>query len=334
MIKDTLKRPLRDLRISVTDRCNFRCRYCMPAEVFGNDYAFLTRDELLDDDEIVRLAQIFVRLGVRKIRITGGEPLLRPGLPALVQRLNDIEGLEDLALTTNGILVPQYAEKLKSAGLRRITISLDSLNEERFGRMNGRGIGVKPVLDGIEAASRAGLQVKINTVVQKGVNEDDILPMTRHFRGTGHVLRFIEFMDVGNSNGWRLDQVISKQEIFDRIHAEMPLEPLQPSEPGEVAKRFRFQGSDEEIGIISSVTDAFCSTCTRARLSANGQLYNCLFADKGQDLRAVVRSGISDEALAERITDIWERRTDRYSEERMTGAQQRTSKIEMSYIGG
>jgi cyclic pyranopterin phosphate synthase len=334
MIKDQLKRPLRDLRISVTDRCNFRCRYCMPAEVFGNDYPFLSREELLENDEIIRLARIFVRLGVRKIRITGGEPLLRPDLPELVRRLNGIEGLEDLALTTNGVLVPKYAEQLKSAGLRRITISLDSLDEERFAKMNGRGIGVQPVLQGIEAASRAGLKVKINTVVQKGVNEEDILPLTRHFRGTGHVVRFIEFMDVGNSNGWRLDQVVSKQEIFQRIHAEMPLEPVPPAEPGEVAKRFRFQGSEEEIGIISSVTDAFCSTCTRARLSANGQLYTCLFAEKGQDLRAALRSGASDEELTARIMSIWNSRTDRYSEERMSEASKRTSKIEMSYIGG
>ncbi|KEO83777.1 GTP 3',8-cyclase MoaA [Tumebacillus flagellatus] len=337
MIADKLNRPLRDLRISVTDRCNLRCRYCMPPDVFGNDYPFLAREELLDFDEIVRLSRVFAGLGVRKLRVTGGEPLLRPNLPELIARLHEIPGIEDVALTTNGILVPKYADALREAGLKRITISLDSLEDARFGQMNGRGISVRAVLDGIEAAARAGLKVKINTVVQKGVNEDDILPMARHFRGTGHTVRFIEFMDVGNSNGWKLDQVISKREIFERIHAEMPLEPVAPLEFGEVAKRFRYIGSEEEIGIISSVTEAFCSTCTRARLSANGQFYTCLFAGSGHDLRDFMRTGgdsLTEADLAARISEIWNARGDRYSEERMEGTQAARNKIEMSYIGG
>ncbi|MBL0388383.1 GTP 3',8-cyclase MoaA [Tumebacillus sp. ITR2] len=334
MTIDKMNRPLRDLRISVTDRCNFRCRYCMPPDVFGNDYPFLSREELLDFDEIVRLSEVFAKLGVRKLRVTGGEPLLRPNLPELLGRLHEIPGIEDLALTTNGVLVPKYAQALRDAGLQRITISLDSLDEERFAHMNGRGVSVRAVLDGIEAAAKAGLKVKVNTVVQKGVNEDDILPLARHFRGTGHTVRFIEFMDVGNSNGWMLDQVVSKQEIFNLIHREMPIEPVAPAELGEVAKRFRYIGSEEEIGIISSVTDAFCSTCTRARLSANGQFYTCLFASSGSDLRDFMRGGVSADDLSAKIAEIWNGRGDRYSEERMEGTQKPRSKIEMSYIGG
>lgn len=337
MMTDQWNRPLRDLRISVTDRCNLRCRYCMPPEVFGTDYPFLAREELLDFEEIVRLVRIFAKLGVRKLRVTGGEPLLRPNLPELIRRLLGIAGIEDLALTTNGILVPQHAQALRDAGLKRITISLDSLDEARFAQMNGRGISVKAVLNGIEAAAQAGLRVKINTVVQKGVNEADILPLATYFRGSGHIVRFIEFMDVGNSNGWKLDQVVSKREILERIHAVMPLEPIDPLEFGEVAKRYRYVGTEEEIGIISSVTEAFCSTCTRARLSANGQLYTCLFASRGYDVRDYLRTGgamVTDDDVAARITDIWNGRRDRYSEERMEGTHVARSKIEMSYIGG
>lgn len=334
-IKDALGRPLRDLRISVTDRCNFRCRYCMPEEVFGPDYPFLPREKILQFEEIVRLVRIFADLGVEKIRITGGEPLLRRDLPELIRMISEVEGIRDIALTTNGTLLARHAEALRSAGLKRVNVSLDAIDDEIFQRMNGGKSSVRPVLEGIEAAARAGLRVKVNMVVQKGVNDGQILPMARHFRGTGHILRFIEYMDVGNNNGWNLEQVVSKREIIERIHREMPLEPVDPDHYGEVATRYRYRGTDEEIGVISSVTDAFCSTCTRMRLSADGQLYTCLFASRGYDLRGPLRAGESDETLAERICQVWNRRRDRYSEERLhnTGLRRRR-KVEMSYIGG
>lgn len=336
-LHDKYQRPLKDLRMSVTDRCNFRCRYCMPPEIFGPDYEFLPQDQLLNFDEMFRMARIFAELGVRKIRITGGEPLLRPNLHQFIERLNDIEGIEDIALTTNGVLLSKYAEHLKAAGLRRVTVSLDSLDDERFGFMNGRGVGAQPILDGIQAAERAGLKVKINMVVQRGVNDQDILSMAKYFRETDHILRFIEYMDVGNTNGWRMEKVVSKKEIVDRIHAVMPLEPVEENYKGEVASRYRYKGTDKEIGIISSVTDAFCSTCTRARLSAEGHLYTCLFATKGHDLRMYLRNGASDQEIADTIREIWGLREDRYSEERheiMKKNSKRNSKIEMSYIGG
>lgn len=334
-IKDALGRPLRDLRISVTDRCNFRCRYCMPEEVFGPDYPFLPREKILQFEEIVRLVRIFADLGVEKIRITGGEPLLRRDLPELIRMISEVEGIRDIALTTNGTLLARHAEALRSAGLKRVNVSLDAIDDEIFQRMNGGKSSVRPVLEGIEAAARAGLRVKVNMVVQKGVNDGQILPMARHFRGTGHILRFIEYMDVGNNNGWNLEQVVSKREIIERIHREMPLEPVDPDHYGEVATRYRYRGTDEEIGVISSVTDAFCSTCTRMRLSADGQLYTCLFASQGYDLRGPLRAGERDETLAERICQVWNRRRDRYSEERLhnTGLRRRR-KVEMSYIGG
>lgn len=334
-IKDALGRPLRDLRISVTDRCNFRCRYCMPEEVFGPDYPFLPREKILQFEEIVRLVRIFADLGVEKIRITGGEPLLRRDLPELIRMISEVEGIRDIALTTNGTLLARHAEALRSAGLKRVNVSLDAIDDEIFQRMNGGKSSVRPVLEGIEAAARAGLRVKVNMVVQKGVNDGQILPMARHFRGTGHILRFIEYMDVGNNNGWNLEQVVSKREIIERIHREMPLEPVDPDHYGEVASRYRYRGTDEEIGVISSVTDAFCSTCTRMRLSADGQLYTCLFASRGYDLRGPLRAGERDETLAERICQVWNRRRDRYSEERLhnTGLRRRR-KVEMSYIGG
>ncbi len=334
-IKDALGRPLRDLRISVTDRCNFRCRYCMPEEVFGPDYPFLPREKILQFEEIVRLVRIFADLGVEKIRITGGEPLLRRDLPELIRMISEVEGIRDIALTTNGTLLARHAEALRSAGLKRVNVSLDAIDDEIFQRMNGGKSSVRPVLEGIEAAARAGLRVKVNMVVQKGVNDGQILPMARHFRGTGHILRFIEYMDVGNNNGWNLEQVVSKREIIERIHREMPLEPVDPDHYGEVATRYRYRGTDEEIGVISSVTDAFCSTCTRMRLSADGQLYTCLFASRGYDLRGPLRAGERDETLAERICQVWNRRRDRYSEERLhnTGLRRRR-KVEMSYIGG
>jgi len=334
-VVDTLKRPMRDLRISVTDRCNFRCRYCMPEEVFGPDYAFLPKDQILSFEEIARLTGIFASLGVEKVRLTGGEPLLRKDLPDLIKMLCGAAGIRDIALTTNGSLLAKFAEPLKRAGLRRVNVSLDALDDAIFRQMNGGRSGVKPVLDGIEAAAQAGLQVKINMVVQKGVNDGQILPMARHFRGTGHILRFIEFMDVGNSNGWDLTQVVTKEEIIRRIHAEMPLEPVEANYYGEVASRFRYRGTNEEIGVISSVSESFCSTCTRARLSAEGKLYTCLFAAQGTDLREPLRSGMEDGQLRELVAKVWIGRRDRYSDERLLQTNKRNkTKIEMSYIGG
>lgn len=332
-LKDLRNRPLRDLRISVTDRCNFRCRYCMPAEIFGPDFQFLAQENILTYQEMVRLARIFVSLGVKKLRITGGEPLLRKGLPAFIRELNQIEGVDDIALTTNGVLLRKYAKELYDAGLKRVSVSLDSLDDERFRLMNGGRSGVQPVLDGIEAAAEAGMKVKINMVVQKEVNEQDILPMAAYFREKKHPLRFIEFMDVGNTNGWKLDKVITKKKILDIIQGWMPLEPVDAHYSGEVATRFRYKGSDEEIGIISSVSDAFCSTCTRARISAEGKLYTCLFASHGHDLRELLRSERADSEISGFIEDIWRARSDRYSEERATFTR-KSPKIEMSHIGG
>ncbi len=275
---DKLQRPLKDLRISVTDRCNFRCRYCMPEEIFGPDYSFLSNDKILSFDEIERITRIFVSLGVRKLRITGGEPLLRRGLPKLIERLNKIDGVEDIGLTTNGSLLKKFAPDLYKAGLSRVTVSLDSLEEERFFYLNGNRSKVQRVLEGIQAAAEVGMKIKINMVVQKGKNEQDILQMAQYFKENKHILRFIEYMDVGNYNGWDLKEVVSKQEIVDTIHQVMPLERIEANYSGEVATRYHYIGSDEEIGIISSVTDSFCSSCTRARISAEGKLYTCLFA--------------------------------------------------------
>ncbi|RYM06548.1 GTP 3',8-cyclase MoaA [Sporolactobacillus sp. THM7-7] len=336
MIQDQFHRPLRDIRISVTDRCNFRCRYCMPKEIFGRDYPFLPKKQLLTFEEIQRLARLFVNLGVRKIRITGGEPLLRQDIDHLVGMLHRIDGIHDLAMSTNGVLLPKFAEKLKKAGLNRVSVSLDSLDDQRFGHMNGRGVSVQSVLAGIRSAERADLPVKINMVVQKGVNEQDVIPMARYFRKTDHIIRFIEYMDVGNVNGWNRGQVVSKQEILERINKDMPLETLKPNYPGEVASRFCYKGTNKEIGIISSVTDTFCSMCTRARLSADGRLFTCLFATEGTDLRAPLRSGATDCELLEIIESVWKNRSDRYSEERQALLKKvhERKKIEMSYIGG
>ncbi len=330
---DTLGRPLRDLRISVTDRCNFRCVYCMPKEIFGRDYQFLERQELLTFEEIERLARIFVAHGVGKIRLTGGEPLVRRDLERLVELLARIPGL-DLTLTTNGSLLPQKAKALADAGLKRVTVSLDSLDNEVFTAMNDADFPVERVLAGIEAAAAAGLApVKINTVVRRGLNEQSVLPMARYFRGSGHVLRFIEYMDVGHTNGWRLDDVVPAAEIVAMIDAELPLEPVEPSYRSEVANRFRYRDGSGEIGVIASVTQPFCADCTRARLSADGRLYTCLFAIKGHDLRALLRGGASDEELLEAIGSIWRVRTDRYSEIR-SAETVGLPKVEMSYIGG
>ncbi len=333
-VYDYFNRPLRDLRISVTDKCNFRCTYCMPAEIFGPDYPFLKRNELLSYEEIERLTTIFVQaLGVKKIRITGGEPLMRKDLSTLIERINQIDGVEDIAMTTNGYFLPKYAKKLKSAGLKRVSISLDSLSDDVFGKINGRGVSVKSVLDGIDSAAEAGLQVKINMVVKQGMNDHEIIPMAKFFREKGHILRFIEFMDVGNTNQWNLKDVYPKKQIIEDIHQVMPLEPINPNYTGEVASRYRYIGSKEEIGVISSVSDAFCSTCNRARLSASGSLYTCLFASKGHDLREQIRSTKTDEELTDHLKTIWNGRKDQYSVERSESSTVR-KKIEMSHIGG
>jgi cyclic pyranopterin phosphate synthase len=330
---DTLGRPVRDLRVSVTDRCNFRCVYCMPKEVFGRDYPFLPRAELLTFEEIERLARAFAGLGVEKIRITGGEPLVRRDLETLVELLARIEGL-DLTLTTNGALLARKAEALKAAGLRRITVSLDSLDDEVFRAMNDVDFPVARVLEGVDASLAAGLApVKVNVVVTRGLNEDGILAMARRFRGTGVVVRFIEYMDVGHTNGWRLDDVVPAAEIVATIDAELPLEPVEPAYRGEVASRWRYSDGSGEIGVISSVTQPFCGDCTRARLSADGQVYTCLFAVKGHDLRALLRGGATDEEVSATIAAVWRARTDRYSELR-SAATADLPKVEMSYIGG
>jgi cyclic pyranopterin phosphate synthase len=334
-VLDTLNRPLRDLRISVIDRCNFRCRYCMPEEIFGPGYSFLPDNDILTFDEIERLARIFVSLGVQKLRITGGEPLLRKDLPHLIKRLYRIEGVKDIALTTNGSLLKHFASDLYKAGLPRVTVSLDSLDEERFAYMNGNRGTVTAVLEGIRAASEAGMKVKVNMVVQKGKNDRDIVPMAQYFKENEHILRFIEYMDVGNSNGWKLDEVMSKQEILEAINKVMPTEPAEANYRGEVASRFRYADDDQEMGIISSVTDPFCSSCSRARLSAEGKLYTCLFASKGYDLRELLRSGQEDRVIADWIRAVWNNRSDRYSEERSSDTNPMPSpKVEMSHIGG
>jgi cyclic pyranopterin phosphate synthase len=331
-VLDTLARPLRDLRISVTDRCNFRCLYCMPKEVFGRDYQFLERSELLSFEEIERLARIFAALGVEKIRLTGGEPLVRRELERLVEMLAEIPGL-DLTLTTNGSLLAGKARALKEAGLKRITVSLDSLDDEVFRAMNDVDFPVERVLAGIEAAAATGLPVKVNMVVRRGLNEESVLPMARYFRESGHVLRFIEYMDVGHTNGWRLDDVVAAAELVARIGEEMPLKPLPPRYPGEVANRYRYRDGGGEVGVIASVTQPFCGSCTRARLSADGSLYTCLFATRGHDLRALVRGGAPDEEIAASLAAIWGRREDRYSELRSAETLD-LPKVEMSYIGG
>jgi GTP 3',8-cyclase len=331
-LEDTLHRPVRDLRVSITDRCNFRCVYCMPKEVYGRDYAFLPRRDLLTFEEIARLARVFAGLGVEKIRLTGGEPLIRREVESLVEMLAEIPGL-DLTLTTNGAVLAQKAQALKDAGLRRITVSLDSLDDEVFGAMNDVDFPVQLVLEGIEAASAVGLPVKVNVVVKRGVNEDSVVPMARHFRDRGHIVRFIEYMDVGHTNGWRLDDVVPAADIVAAIDTELPLEPLPPGYPGEVAERYRYRDGSGEIGVIASVTRPFCGACTRARLSADGSLYTCLFATTGHDLRGLMREGAGDDEITAALGGIWRERTDRYSELR-SSATPDLPKVEMSYIGG
>ena len=334
-VLDTRSRPLRDLRISVTDRCNFRCTYCMPKEIFGREFVFLSRAQLLTLEEIARLARAFAREGVSKVRLTGGEPLLRRDLEQLVALLAEIDGISDVALTTNGAALAARADSLKVSGLSRVTVSLDALDDRTFAAMNDVDFPVARVLAGIDAAAAAELTpVKINMVVKRGVNDDRVVEMAERFRGSGHILRFIEYMDVGTTNGWRMDDVVPAAEIAERINAHWRLEPLQPEYPGEVANRYRYRDDGGEIGIIASVTQPFCGACTRARLSADGKLYTCLFAAHGHDLRALLRDDDpTDEELSKYVRSIWARRADRYSDLRHAQTQQRP-KIEMSYIGG
>jgi cyclic pyranopterin phosphate synthase len=334
-LRDQFGRPLRDLRISVTDRCNFRCTYCMPAEIFGDSYKFLPKSEILTFEEITRLTRILVNLGAVKVRLTGGEPLVREQLEVLVAQLAQIPGVEDLTMTTNGYLLPQKARALKDAGLQRVTVSLDSLDEVVFRHMNGNRAGVQRVLDGIEAAERVGLNpIKINAVVQRGVNDHTVVDLARFCKERGWIVRFIEYMDVGNLNGWRMDDVVPADEIIAMIDAAMPLEPVASNYKGEVAERFRYRDGSGEIGVIASVTKPFCGACTRMRLSPEGSVYTCLFATRGTDLRDPMRAGASDEELEQLILGIWGRRVDRYSEARFDQTEPRERKVEMYHIGG
>jgi GTP 3',8-cyclase len=331
---DRRARPLRELRISVTDRCNFRCAYCMPKAIFGSEFTFLPRGELLSFEEVARLGRLFAREGVNKIRLTGGEPLLRNDLERLVEMLAGIEGIAEIALTTNGSALAAKARALKDAGLTRVSVSLDALDDATFAAINDVGFPVARVLEGIEAAARAGLApLKINMVVKRGVNDHCILPMAERFRGRGQILRFIEYMDVGSTNGWSSADVVSAAEIHRTIDAHWPLQALAAERPGEVATRYRYRDGGGEIGLIASVTRPFCASCTRARLSADGKLYTCLFASDGHDLRAELRGGASEEALARRIRSVWSARDDRYSETRANRLAA-SEKVEMSYIGG
>lgn len=334
--RDKLGRTLRDLRISVMDQCNFRCSYCMPAEVFGADYAFLKKDELLSQEEILRMVEAASALGVNKIRITGGEPLLRKEVVSIVKAIADLKTIEDIALTTNGWLLPKFAAPLQESGLNRINLSLDSLNEGTFRLMNGRKKSVKGVLKGLDAALKANLAVKVNMVVEKDINEADILPMTTYFRDRGITLRFIEYMDAGNFHHWKENKVVSAKKIIDTINEIYPLEPVDPNYVGEVAKRYRYLNGQGEIGIISSISQPFCSDCHRARLSADGKIYKCLFASGGIDFKQRLREGISQEELVEDLAELWRARDDRYSELRSRAKPNDPGgpKVEMSYIGG
>ncbi|PFR15929.1 GTP 3',8-cyclase MoaA [Bacillus cereus] len=334
MVKDFFGRPLQDLRISVIDRCNFRCTYCMPAEIFGPEYAFLKEEFLLTFDEIERLAKLFVSIGVRKIRLTGGEPLLRKDLTKLIARLVKIDGLIDIGLTTNAIHLTKQAKALKEAGLHRVNVSLDAIDDDIFKNINGRNINTKPVIKGIIAAKEAGLEVKVNMVVKKGMNDHQVLPMAAYFKEQGITLRFIEFMDVGSTNGWNFDQVVTKRELIEMIHKVYPLEPAEAHYFGEVAKRYRYVGTNVEVGFITSVSESFCVSCTRARISADGKFYTCLFATEGLDVRELLRGNLSDEELLSVIQDVWMNRKDRYSDERTEESAKNRPKIEMSYIGG
>ena len=334
-VLDRFRRPLRDLRVSVTDRCNFRCPYCMPAEIYGDRYQFLPRESLLTFEEIARLTRILVKLGVVKVRITGGEPLVRAEIDKLIAMLARVPGIEDLTMTTNAFLLAQFADKLKDAGLQRITISLDSLDDEVFRQMNGRNFGTERVLEGIEAADRAGLRpIKINAVVQRGVNDHTLVELARFAQERDYIVRFIEYMDVGTLNGWKMDDVVPAEEILERIHAEMPLEPVEANYKGEVALRYGFKDGKGEVGVIASVTKPFCGDCTRMRLSPEGQIVTCLFATSGMDLRTPMRDGATDDELEEIIRGLWGLRDDRYSEIRTLFTDEPRKKVEMYHIGG
>jgi cyclic pyranopterin phosphate synthase len=338
-VLDSLHRPLRDLRISVTDRCNLRCTYCMPREVFGQGHTFLPRAGLLTFEEIERIARLFIRLGVQKIRLTGGEPLLRHGVEQLIERLARLHTVEgkplEIALTTNGVILARKARALRDAGLARVTVSLDGLSDATFKTMSDSNVPVATVLDGIAAAQAAGFEpVKVNMVVKRGVNEHEIVPMAEQFRHSGVVLRFIEFMDVGCSNGWRMADVVPAREILDRVAAHHPLQQIDPSHPGETAERWRYADGGGEIGVIASVTQAFCHECTRVRISTDGRLYTCLFAGEGSDLRAPLRTGVNDHGIVNLIADQWRQRSDRYSQQRHLWTARSPAKVEMSYIGG
>ena len=334
-VLDRFRRPIRDLRISVTDRCNFRCPYCMPAEIYGERYQFLPRESLLTFEEIARLTGILVKLGVTKVRITGGEPLVRADVDRLIAMLSGLPGVDDLAMTTNAYLLPQFAHKLWDAGLRRITISLDSLDDEVFRKMNGRNFGTERVLEGIEAANEVGFSpIKINAVVQRGINDHTVVDLARFAKERGYIVRFIEYMDVGTLNGWKMDDVVTADEILARISAEMPLEPMDANYTGEVANRFRFADGNGEIGVIASVTKPFCGDCTRMRLSPEGQFVTCLFATSGTDLRTPLRSDATDEEIEEIVRGVWSGRDDRYSEIRTMFTDEPRQKVEMYHIGG
>lgn len=335
-VRDKLGRTLRDLRISVMDQCNFRCSYCMPAEVFGPGYAFLKKQELLSTEEILRMVEAATELGVNKIRITGGEPLLRKEVVSIVQQISDLGVVDDIALTTNGWLLPTFAQSLKDAGLDRINLSLDSLNDETFRKMNGRNKSVEGVLKGLAAAVEAGLPIKVNMVVEKGINENDIVPMARYFRQRAITLRFIEYMDAGNYHHWQQEEVVPTKEVIEILHAEFPLEPIDPNYRGEVAKRYRYLDGVGEVGVISSISQPFCSDCHRARLSADGKIYKCLFSSIGIDFKEALRDGISKEDLVNRLAKLWLGRDDRYSEIRsqIDPNEPHDPKVEMSYIGG
>ena len=334
-VLDRFRRPLRDLRISVTDRCNFRCPYCMPAEIYGDRYQFLPRESLLTFEEIARLTRILVKLGVVKVRITGGEPLVRAEIDKLIAMLARVPGIEDLTMTTNAFLLAQFADKLKDAGLQRITISLDSLDDEVFRQMNGRNFGTERVLEGIEAADRVGLRpIKINAVVQRGVNDHTLVELARFAQERDYIVRFIEYMDVGTLNGWKMDDVVPAEEILERIHAEMPLEPVEANYKGEVALRYGFKDGKGEVGVIASVTKPFCGDCTRMRLSPEGQIVTCLFATSGTDLRTPMRDGATDDEIEDIIRGLWGLRDDRYSEIRTLFTDEPRKKVEMYHIGG
>ncbi|PWU68152.1 GTP 3',8-cyclase MoaA [Gracilibacillus dipsosauri] len=334
VITDKLGRLLQDLRISVTDRCNFRCRYCMPREVFGKDFQFLPREHLLDFEEIERIAKAFLELGVKKIRLTGGEPLLRRNITDLIKRLASLDGLEDIGLTTNGVLLGRMAPELKEAGLRRVNVSLDALDEETFMAINDSKISSHSIIASIDKAVAAGLNVKVNMVVKKGMNDHEVLPMAEFFKERGITLRYIEFMDVGQTNGWDFKHVVTKKEIYQQIAANYELEPMDPAYVGEVAKRYRYKNTNTEVGFITSVSESFCSSCTRARIAADGHFYTCLFAGTGLNLKEIIRSGATNAELRDIIISRWNKREDRYSDQRTEETARKRKKIEMSYIGG